>query len=87
MKPEHPHPRILEFTQRIITQRPTAKVIKTQGMIDFDKQPAGLKLTSGTGERTFHEVTLRFNQEKKSLSLLTLLTLYHGRIKLVDRKG
>jgi hypothetical protein len=58
MKPEHHHPRILEFTQRIITQRPTAKALKTKGMIDFDKQPAGLKLTSGTGERTKNEVTI-----------------------------
>ena len=61
MIPEHQHPRLLEFAQRIITQRSTANVLTTWNMINFDKQPAGLKLTSGSGERTFIEVTFRFN--------------------------
>ncbi|MDR3289015.1 MAG: antitoxin VbhA family protein, partial [Peptococcaceae bacterium] len=38
----------------------------------------GLKLTSGSGEQTFHEATFRFNKECKNFYLIDTSQLYHG---------
>lgn len=72
MKPEHQRPRILEFAQRNPNAKAhTAKYKKGRDL--SAKQPACLKLTSGTGELTKNEVALRRNKEEKNLTLITFV--------------
>lgn len=40
------------------------------------KQPAGLKLTSGSGGQTFHEAPLLANRSKQSLYLIDTVDNY-----------
>ena len=50
------------------------------------KQPAGLKLTSGSGGQTFYEVPFLVNRMKKSLYLIDTEDNYiTGIIKPIDR--
>jgi hypothetical protein len=49
------------------------------------KQPAGLKLTSGSGEQALYEVPLLANRRKKNLYLIDTVGNYiMGFIKPID---
>jgi len=51
-----------------------------------DKQPAGLKLTSGSGEQTYDEAPLLTNRRIKNLYLIDTEDNYiMGIIKPIDR--
>jgi len=79
--PEHQHPRVSESSLRRTDANPTAKGQSQNS----GKQPAGLKLTSGSGEQAHYEVPLLANRRKKNLYLIDTVGNYiMGFIKPID---
>ena len=55
-----------------------------KGGLTSGKQPMSVELTSGTGERTSHEATLRLDEEKTNFTLPTLQHCITGIRKPAD---
>ena len=55
-----------------------------KGRSGSGKQPMSLQLTSGSGERTYHEAAFRLNKEAKSLTLLSYSYCITGTSKPAD---